>query len=419
MKSGQKLRSENLSKLIAVHGGKIMGVKIKQWKGSWWVFVNHKGNRAAKCAGSYDTAVKAKDFFEEQIACNLYQPPRREERKRVPILRDYFAKFQDSYLKTAVRESTAERYGQCFRLHTLPLLGDLNIDRITKEKIKDLIAALVKKDLARHTIRNVVATLCSVLSHAVDDGLITHNPAVKLGRYFKQARVVHDKIEPLTVDEVPIFLLKAREQDAKKSKGHPEYCGLFLCAIHTGMRAGELAGLQWGDIDWNGKFLMVRRSIRKGRIFETKTGKTRRIDMSDDLIEEIGAFRRRRLEEVLKDGKNEIPEWVFASGEGTPLDMHNIERRTFAKCLQAAGLRKIRFHDLRHTTASLLIQNGAPLAYVKDQLGHSSIKVTVDIYGHLVPGANRQEMNRLPGLNSATPAQPAFAVAVNGGRYRI
>jgi integrase len=93
----------------------------------------------------------------------------------------------------------------------------------------------------------------------------------------------------------------------------------------------------------------------------------------------------------LKDGKN-IAEWAFASGEGTPIDMHNVEKRELEKCLAAAKLRRIRFHDLRHTTASLLIQNGAPLAYVKDQLGHSSIKITVDIYGHWVPGANRQEM---------------------------
>ncbi len=397
-----------------------MGVKIRERKpGIWWVFVNYKGNRAAKCAGSYETAVAAQEYFERQIACKLYQPPKREEKKRIPTLQNYFTKFKDSYLKTAVRDSTAERYDQCFKHHILPLLGDLALDRITKEKVKELIAETVKKNLARHTIRNVVACLCSVLSHAIDDGIITHNPAVKLGKYFKQARVVHDKIEPLTADEVPNFLAKSRERDSKRAKGNPEYCPLFLCAVHTGMRAGEISGLQWGDIDWNGKYLMVRRSIRKGRIYETKTGKVRRIDMSDDLLEELSAYRRRRLEEALKGGRNELPQWIFASGEGTPLDMHNVERREFRNCLEAAKLRRIRFHDLRHTTASLLIQNGAPLAYVRDQLGHSSIKVTVDIYGHLVPGANRQEMNRLPSLKPATPAQPISTAAVSGGRYKI
>jgi integrase len=82
--------------------------------------------------------------------------------------------------------------------------------------------------------------------------------------------------------------------------------------------------------------------------------------------------------------------------------MHNVERREFEKCLQDAKLRKICLHDLRHTFGSLLIQNGEPLAYVKEQMGHSSIKVTVDIYGHWVPGANRQAMNRLPSLTTKT-----------------
>jgi integrase len=79
--------------------------------------------------------------------------------------------------------------------------------------------------------------------------------------------------------------------------------------------------------------------------------------------------------------------------------MDNVKVRYFHKCLTKAGIRRIRFHDL-HTFASLLIQNGESLAYVKDQLGHSSIKMTVDVYGHLVPGANRAAVNRLLGLNS-------------------
>jgi len=78
--------------------------------------------------------------------------------------------------------------------------------------------------------------------------------------------------------------------------------------------------------------------------------------------------------------------------------MKNLKKRHFPKCLQKAGLRRIRFHECRHTFASLLIQNGESLAYVKEQLGHSSIKITVDTYGHLVPGANRQAVNRLPSL---------------------
>ena len=85
--------------------------------------------------------------------------------------------------------------------------------------------------------------------------------------------------------------------------------------------------------------------------------------------------------------------------------MHNVINRHFKKCLAKAGLRQIRWHDLRHSFASLLIQNGQSLKYVSDQLGHSSIKMTADVYGHLVPGANRQAMNSLPSLNTQKDAK--------------
>ena len=378
-----------------------MGIKVREKvkeSGVWWVFVNHDSDRSSTLVGSLKAANKTAEDLQHRLALGLELFPEKKQAPAAPTLAAYCSKFEAGYLKAAVRESTAERYDQCFRIHILPKLGKLALNEVTREEIKGLIADLVAKNLARHSIRNVTACLCSVLSHAVEDTLIAHNPATKLGRYFKQAHVLHDKIEPLTEDEVPLFLAAVSERDGKRYKGAPECFPLFLCAIHTAMRAGELAGLQWGDIDWNGKFLVVRRSVKRGKINPTKTDRIRRIDMSDDLIEELGAFRRRCLAAALRNGKNEIPEWVFASGDGTARDMHNIERRELGKCLQAAKLRNIRLHDLRHTTASILIQRGAPLAYIRDLLGHSSIKVTVDIYGHLVPGANRQEMNRLPSL---------------------
>jgi integrase len=112
-----------------------------------------------------------------------------------------------------------------------------------------------------------------------------------------------------------------------------------------------------------------------------------------------------RREEALASGRNEIPDWIFCNEDGKPPDMYNLKRRHFFRCLKSAGLRRIRFHDLRHRYASLFIQNGESLAYVKDQLGHSSIKMTVDVDGHLVPGANRQTVNRLPGLRVSNVAK--------------
>jgi len=214
---------------------------------------------------------------------------------------------------------------------------------------------------------------------------------VKLGKYYSQVKRVREEIDPLTADEVSLFLRTVLD-----SKYYREYYPVLLCAIHAGLRAGELAGVQWGDLDFVGRFLTVRRNIVHGRINLPKNGKVRRVDMSDALIDALQALKKARQAEWLAKGQNDIPEWVFCNHEGKVLDTNNLRNRALHKCLEAAKLRTIRLHDLRHSFASLLIQNGESLAYVRDQMGHSSIKVTVDIYGHLVPGANRQAVNRLP-----------------------
>ena len=127
----------------------------------------------------------------------------------------------------------------------------------------------------------------------------------------------------------------------------------------------------------------------------------------------------RRAEETLAKGWKDVPVWVFCNEEGRPIWKSDFERRVFHKALDKAQLRRIRFHDLRHTFASRLLQNLESIVYVKDQVRHHSIKVTVDVYGHLVPGANKAAVDRLDaqtltgpgGLRSAqpdaTPAQPA------------
>ena len=128
----------------------------------------------------------------------------------------------------------------------------------------------------------------------------------------------------------------------------------------------------------------------RNRVYVTdKNGKIRRVDMSGHLAETLHHLRAARAKEALTRGWGAIPDWVFCNEEGKPLWKSDFERRIFHRVLAKAGLRRVRFHDLRHTFASRLIQNGESLAYVRDQMGHHSIKVTVDIYGHLVPGANK------------------------------
>ena len=172
------------------------------------------------------------------------------------------------------------------------------------------------------------------------------------------------------------------------------------------MRLGELLGLQWGDVDFHGRFIEVRHNLVARRITTPKNGKTRRVDMSTQLADTLRTLLTTRKAEALRNGWGQVPEWVFCSETGGHLDGDNLRHRVFYRLLTKAELRRIRVHDLRHSFASMLIQNGESLAYVRDQLGHASIQLTVDTYGHLVPGANRQAVDRLDDDGDTTGRNP-------------
>jgi integrase len=121
--------------------------------------------------------------------------------------------------------------------------------------------------------------------------------------------------------------------------------------------------------------------------------------MSLQLAESLRVLKTERKREALAKGWREVPELVFVNESGNVIDAENLRGRVFNCALAKAGLRKIRIHDLRHTFASLLLQQNESLVYVKDQLGHHSIQITVDTYGHLVPGANRQAVDRLDDIS--------------------
>jgi integrase len=195
-------------------------------------------------------------------------------------------------------------------------------------------------------------------------------------------------------------------------------------ALRAGLRRGALVAVQWGDIQFGkdeqdaNRFIVVEHNYVRRQHTTTKSKKSRRVDMSRELRRVLIELRDKRLLESFLKGKNDISdELVFLSPDGTILDPDNLYHRYFQPVLTKAGLRKIRLHDLRHTFGSLLIQSGASIVYVKEQMGHSSIQVTVDIYGHLIPGANVSFVDRLDEKSeektgegqqqNATQAQPA------------
>ena len=175
------------------------------------------------------------------------------------------------------------------------------------------------------------------------------------------------------------------------AEADPRWRLIIKTAILTGLREGELLGLQWADIDWVSATIYVRRSFTAGRFYEPKTKNLRRrVPVTAELLAEL-----KRWKLACPNGKHDL---VFPNGAGNPENHGNLLRRGFYPALRRAGLRKIRFHDLRHTYASLLIANQEEPKLISTLLGHSSIKITFDVYGHLLPDAGDGVADRLASL---------------------
>jgi len=294
------------------------------------------------------------------------------------------------------------------RRYLIPAFGAKDIRDITRDDVKRLLQILLaaegrhEKPLAWATIKAVLAPLREMFNHAVEDGHVSANPALRILRRTRreaQSRRPPDA-EFLTAKELGRLLAACREY-------YPRCYPFVLTLARTGMRLGEALALEWGDLDMSERLAFVRRSIVQGHVDTPKSGKSRRVDLSQHLTETFSALRGEQRREALRTAVP-LPVRLFPK-----FDTDNFRKRVWSRVLEKAKLRHVPLKALRHTFASLHIAQGESLAYIRDQLGHSSIQVTVDVYGHLVPGGNRGAADRLDVVASpdaqpdATQTQPA------------
>ncbi len=281
--------------------------------------------------------------------------------------------------------------------------------------------------MASNTVAVMYCTVRAMLNAAVDDGVILANPADRLGKQLRLSRAPAEQQDEITIKamteaQLSGFLDAAAERDRRH---HPT----FLLLARTGMRLGEALGLQWDDIDLAGRQIRVARTLYAGgRVERPKSGHGRTVDMSQQLAVVLRRLQVERKAETLRRGWREVPPWVFCSEAGGPLIPWKVER-AFKRTLTAAKLPPhFTPHGLRHTYASLLLQKGVSPVYVQRQLGHASIKMTVDLYGRWLPMGNPAIADLLDGANgsktvaagAAENANPADLEAIRpeGGRRR-
>ncbi|HZW04533.1 MAG TPA: site-specific integrase, partial [Anaerolineaceae bacterium] len=192
------------------------------------------------------------------------------------------------------------------------------------------------------------------------------------------------------------------------AQGSP-YATLFRLAVMTGMRLGELMGLRWADLSWQHGTLHVQRQVQRvdgqgWQFLEPKTRASRRIvPLSGPMLMALRAHQeQQQLQRELKGARWTENGLIFTNSMGNPLDPSNM-RKEFNRVLEFAGLPRVRFHDLRHTAASLMLNNHVPLIVAARMLGHQRPSVTLDIYGHLYHDKQSQAAEILEGLIGPTP----------------
>ena len=309
-------------------------------------------------------------------------------------LSDFLITWLSDTVKNSVRIRTHERYRELVTLHIIPVLGTTKLQKLAPQQLQMFYNQKLEEGYAPQTVKHMHRVLHKALNDALCWDLVARNVCNSV----KAPRVSKKEMQILSGDQAQQFLDAAR--------GDP-FEALYVLALTTGMRQGELLGLKWEDIDLAMGTLQVKRTIARlvGKGFTTSEPKTtksrRRIQLTKMAIEALRQHRVRQREAKLVAGSawNEQG-WVFCNAIGGPVEVGNMIRRSFRPILVKAELPIIRFHDLRHSAASLLLALGVHAKIVQELLGHSQISLTLDTYSHVLPSLQEEAVNRLDALLS-------------------
>jgi integrase len=311
---------------------------------------------------------------------------------------DYLERWLKDSVKGTVRTSTYEAYRYMVEPHLVPFLGALKLRDINPVHVRALYREKLEAGLSAATVRKMHAVLNKAMKQAVMDGLVHRNVCDAV----RPPRLVRKEIRPLDPEQAGA-LLRAAASDRLEA--------LYVLAVHTGMREGELLGLKWEDVSLDGEepVLRLRRALvreaGKVALGELKTPKSRRqVRLTRAAAGALRAHLARQMEEIERAGPSYRPGGlVFATESGSPINPSNLRRRSFKPLLRRAGLANIRFHDLRHTCATLLLTRNVHPKLVQELLGHATISVTLDTYSHFLPSMGDQTVTAMEAALGSAP----------------
>jgi integrase len=320
----------------------------------------------------------------------------RDRDRGVPVLGEkqtvgtYLATWLDAS-KHRVKPRTYERYAELIAVHVTPSLGRVALAKLSPQHVQRLYTAKLDEGLSSTTVHHIHAVLRTALAHAEKQGLVARN-VVKLTTPPRMRRI---EMHTLTSEQAQKLLATAKGDRLE---------ALYVLALSTGMRQGELLALRWADVDLERATLRVTATLQRTRagvmLAPPKTHRSRRqIALPPMAVEALRAHRSRQEDERQFLGEAWEPlDLVFPNQHGAPIRNNNLLVDSYFPLLQRAGLPRIRFHDLRHTCATLLLGRGVPVKVVSELLGHASIAITLDVYAHVLPDMQAQAAREMQAM---------------------
>jgi integrase len=281
------------------------------------------------------------------------------------------------------KESTTDLYDRMIETRFQQFMNK-EARNITPKEVENLIFSLKATGLSHLTINKTIQLLRTIYNYAIDSEILSKNPVLKKYRLPEEKK----DFEVLDEEQIQQFL------DCAKQKNIKTYA-MMATFLKTGIRRGELLALEWSDIDFKNQIIKVNKQIYRNKKVPTKNNKHRTLDMPTNLIKILQEYKKEQ--QVLS-------KIVFCDLEGGYMNPAVLERHYFRATLKAFNNEspqevKIRLHDLRHTYATYLLSKGVPIKYVQEKLGHSSAKMTLDVYAKYLPSVKFEALNILNNLH--------------------